>query len=66
MATTRNTQRPAAPPSTVNAVPHEKVAERAYDIWQASGRPNGCDWDNWFQAERELSTSPFALRTPPH
>jgi len=59
------TRRSAVPPSVLISVPHGRVAERAYEIWQASGRPNGHDQDNWFQAERELSTSPFALRTPP-
>ncbi len=31
-----------------------RVAERAYEIWQQSGRPNGRDQDHWFQAEREV------------
>jgi Protein of unknown function (DUF2934) len=31
-----------------------EVATRAYEIWQASGRPNGRDQEHWFQAEREL------------
>ncbi len=37
-----------------SAVPHEKIAERAYQIWQANGRPDGQDQEHWFQAEREL------------
>lgn len=45
---------------------HERIAERAYRIWEAAGRPDGRDWEHWFQAERELCTSPFAARTPPH
>ncbi len=39
------------------AVPREKIAERAYQIWQASGRPDGHDQEHWFQAERELSAA---------
>jgi hypothetical protein len=42
------------------------IAARAYRIWEAAGRPAGRDWEHWFQAERELSTSPFAARTPPY
>jgi hypothetical protein len=45
---------PAAKPSTVGALPTDKVAQRAYEIWLASGRPNGKDQEHWFQAEREL------------
>jgi hypothetical protein len=63
MATTRKPQ--AATPRTdkrsptphaqaTQPLPSEKVAERAYQIWQASGRPNGHDQDHWFQAELEL------------
>jgi hypothetical protein len=36
------------------AVPPDRVAARAYEIWVASGRPSGRDQDHWFQAEREL------------
>ncbi len=44
---------------------HEAIARRAHAIWEAAGRPEGADWEHWFQAERELTTSPFASRTPP-
>jgi Protein of unknown function (DUF2934) len=68
MAKTRNTQasapsaprengNPAASSTKVMAVAPERIAERAYQIWQASGRPDGRDADHWFQAERELRTS---------
>ena len=26
----------------------------AYYLWQKAGRPEGRDWEFWFQAEREL------------
>jgi DUF2934 family protein len=42
-------QRPAT------AVPTDKIAARAYEIWVASGRPDGRDQEHWFQAERELT-----------
>ena len=31
------------------------VQERAYQIWEAEGRPQGRDFDHWVRAERELS-----------
>jgi hypothetical protein len=44
----------AAKPAPQGALPNEKIAQRAYEIWQAKGRPMGQDQDHWFQAEREL------------
>ena len=41
---------------------NEKIAERAYQIWQASGRPDGKDQEHWFQAERELRAQPGRAR----
>jgi Protein of unknown function (DUF2934) len=40
--------------SAGGALPHQKVAERAYQIWLASGCPPGHHEQDWFQAEREL------------
>ncbi len=37
--------------------PPDKIATRAYEIWQESGRPQGKDQENWFKAERELRGS---------
>lgn len=33
--------------------PEDRVSTRAYDIWEAEGRPEGRDLDHWLQAERE-------------
>ncbi len=41
----------------------DKIAARAYQIWQANGRPDGHDQDHWFQAERELRASQGARAT---
>jgi hypothetical protein len=71
MATSRRTQaaasgadkRPAtAPPTGARALPRERIAERAYQIWQASGCPAGRDQENWLQAERELGATAPAAR----
>jgi hypothetical protein len=50
------TRSPTAPAKQIvgSAPSKEKIAARAYEIWQASGRPHGHDQDHWFQAEREL------------
>lgn len=32
---------------------HE-VAQRAYQLWEAAGRPSGRDLEHWLQAEAEL------------
>ncbi len=33
---------------------HEKVAQRAYQIWEAAGHPTDQDVQHWLQAEEEL------------
>jgi len=30
------------------------IAERAYELWENQGRPQGCDLSNWRQAEQEI------------
>ncbi len=32
----------------------EKVAHRAYQLWEAAGHPIGQDLEHWLQAEKEL------------
>jgi hypothetical protein len=45
----------AAPPMALSGAPQAAdVAKRAYELWVASGRPQGKDQEHWFQAEREL------------
>ncbi|MBE2287044.1 MAG: DUF2934 domain-containing protein [Prosthecobacter sp.] len=41
------------------AVSREHIAARAYVIWQQKGCPEGCDAENWQQAEQELSAQSF-------
>ena len=33
---------------------HEDIARRAYQLFEERGREHGCDWDDWFQAQRKL------------
>ena len=35
--------------------PQERIRQRAYELWEASGCPQGCETEHWLQAERELS-----------
>jgi hypothetical protein len=37
----------------------EQIAQRAYEIWEQTGRPDGQSSAHWFQAEAEL-----AMRVP--
>jgi hypothetical protein len=38
---------------------HKDIARRAYQLYERRGREHGRDWEDWFQAERELRQ--FAL-----
>ena len=41
------------------------VAERAYEIWEAEGRPHGRDRAHWDRAEQELTAdAPDATSRP--
>lgn len=47
-------------------IPRELVAERAFALWHARGRPIGDPWTDWSAAERELvEESAAALVHPP-
>jgi hypothetical protein len=39
----------------------DRIRERAYEIWVASGRPHGAAADHWLAAEREIFGTPQAL-----
>lgn len=45
--------------TAVPGVSREHIAARAYVIWQQKGCPEGCDAENWQQAEQELSAQSF-------
>jgi hypothetical protein len=40
---------PAHPSSGQNP-----IADRAYQLWETEGKPEGQDLDHWFRAEREI------------
>ncbi|WP_315831025.1 DUF2934 domain-containing protein [Bradyrhizobium prioriisuperbiae] len=33
----------------------EQIRQRAYELWEKSGRTEGSEMDFWLQAERELA-----------
>ncbi|MEX0774764.1 MAG: DUF2934 domain-containing protein [Phycisphaeraceae bacterium] len=45
---------PGAAASKGRQVSRALIAKRAYEIWEAKGKPAGQDLTNWQQAEREL------------
>ncbi len=36
---------------------HERIAHRAYRIWEEAGRPEGQDAEHWAAAEAELAAT---------
>jgi hypothetical protein len=43
---------------------HEKVRERAYQIWEREGRQDGRAEEHWSQAEQELADTAETDETP--
>lgn len=40
--------------STTQPPTYEEIAARAYDLWLSHGQPQGCERENWIEAERQL------------
>ena len=36
---------------------HARIAARAYQLWEAEGRPQGRDQDHWRRAEAEVAAT---------
>lgn len=52
--TTPGKAAPALTPKITMTLNHEQIAQRAYAIWVAKGRPQGQDTQNWHEAETTL------------
>ncbi|MGE5271694.1 MAG: DUF2934 domain-containing protein [Thiohalocapsa sp.] len=39
----------------------ERIRERAYEIWEREGRPEGKSVEHWMQAEAEVSAEETGL-----
>ncbi|MBI2510662.1 MAG: DUF2934 domain-containing protein [Opitutae bacterium] len=43
----------------------DEIAQRAYELWEHDGRPEGRDVDHWLSAERQLlGADPQVMQTP--
>ncbi len=54
MNTTTHRETESTPRSGVN---RDQVAQRAYQLWEAAGRPAGRDLEYWLQAESEIHSA---------
>lgn len=53
--------------STMLTVSDAEISLRAYQIWEAEGKPNGKDFEHWLRAKAELATvaaAPAAKAAP--
>ena len=41
-------------PKVDEAKLQQMIRDRAYYIWEKKGKPAGRDWENWFQAEKQI------------
>ena len=48
-----------------NSIPDEDIAKRAFELYEARGRQNGHDVEDWLQAEQELEGEQKWFRTSP-
>ena len=50
---TMTAKKPVVSGQSVPTSAHEEIATRAYQHYQQRGELDGCDLDDWLQAERE-------------
>ena len=43
---------------------NDDIAKRAYELWEKSGRPDGCHTEHWLKAEAELRSKQPAAAKP--
>ena len=51
------------PPRRVGSSPPRQIAVRAYEKWEARGKPAETDREDWFEADRQLQEENFATAT---
>ncbi|MDB5474413.1 MAG: hypothetical protein JWP99_1716, partial [Devosia sp.] len=44
-------------PQAQQIVMEDQIKERAYELWEADGRPQGQDQNYWFKAVADLASS---------
>ncbi len=42
----------------------QRIRDRAYEIWQEQGCPDGCDHEHWFMAEQEIAATAGVAAAP--
>ena len=47
------------------SISRDQIALMAYEVWNKAGRPQGRDWEFWFEAERQLLASTKPASTAP-
>ena len=51
------TQKSKRTPTLITEAPKnidERIRRRAYELYEAGGRKDGRDWEDWFRAESEI------------
>ncbi len=48
-----------------NLPTHEALSQRARELWQARGRPVGCDKEIWLEAEQQMLTATVPTQNAP-
>ena len=48
----------------MKAVHQDLIRQRAYEIWEQSGRPDGLDREHWAEAERQLLDAAPEIAAP--
>ena len=66
LITPRLTTKPKTPrtitaPARAKSLSHQEIGERAYQKWEAAGKPVGMDLKFWMEAQRELSRAKTAI-----
>jgi len=49
------TPRTITAPARAKSLSHQEIGERAYQKWEAAGKPVGMDLKFWLEAQREVS-----------
>ena len=56
---TATLSRPSSPPrENTDGIPLEAIAQRAFELYAASGYQHGRDVEHWLEAERQLRKDP--------
>jgi len=42
----------------------EQIRQRAHELWELEGRPEGREMDFWLQAEREIASEQVGMPKP--